>query len=63
VWSLKLKGVDHFNCYRAPLVRILGIRESSEMVEVWARFDAETNALDSLEKALYFLGKVKETEE
>ena len=33
------------------------------MVEVWARFDAETNALDSLEKALYFLGKVKETEE
>lgn len=29
------------------------------MTPVWARFDTETNAADNLEKALYFLGNVK----
>jgi len=33
------------------------------MAEVWARFNTESNAIDSLEKALYFLGQIKESPE
>ena len=33
------------------------------MANIWARFTTETNAADNLEKALYFLGNVKERPE
>ncbi|VAX10908.1 hypothetical protein MNBD_GAMMA26-1029 [hydrothermal vent metagenome] len=33
------------------------------MAEVWAKFNTETNALDSLEKGLFFLGEVKKSPE
>lgn len=33
------------------------------MDEIWARFNTESNAADNIEKALYFLGKVKSSPE
>ncbi len=33
------------------------------MAEVWAKFNTETNAIDSIEKGLFFLGEVKKSPE
>jgi hypothetical protein len=38
-------------------------QEKKYMADTWARFTTETNAVDNLEKALYFLGNVKERPE
>ncbi len=38
---------------------VVAVKRENHMNSIWAEFTTESNAVDNLEKALYFLGKVK----